>query len=196
MGAPDDEQKRGFKVPSEKQQAKRAREREQALTWRERFENAPAAKFDDQAKAIYLNVLRKTGLKVRSAKAAGVTLTTVQRHIDNDPGFAAAREEALAEYADLIQQHAFKLSVQGVKEPIVGGKDKDQIVAHKEVYATNILAMEMRRTNPEYKERQEIDLNQKGGGVLVVPAGVDLDTYIKQEQERGANKPMPGKDDE
>lgn len=195
MGA-DDETKRGFKVPSEKKQAERAAKDAELASWRVKFTDAAKIKFDDTKKAIYLNVLRKTGLKVRAAQAAGVVLTTVQNHIDNDPAFAAAREEALAEYADLIQQHAFKVSVKGVKEPIVGGKDKDQIVAYKEVYATNILAMEMKRTNPDYKERSEIDLNQKGGGVLVVPAGIDLDEYIKQEQARTAEKPMPGKGDE
>lgn len=196
MGADDEDEKRGFKVPTEKKQEERAAKAAELASWRSKFTNAAMIKFDDTRKAIYLNVLRKTGLKVRAAQAAGVVLTTVQNHIDNDPAFKAAREEALAEYADVIQQHAFKVSVKGVKKPIVGGKDKDEIVAYEEVYATNILAMEMKRTNAEYKERSEIDLNNKSGGVLVVPAGLDLDDYIKQEQARNQNKPMPGSDTE
>jgi hypothetical protein len=196
MGADDEQPKRGFKVPTEKKVAERAAKDAELMSWREKYSDASKIKFDDKRKAIYLNVLRKTGLRHRSAQAAGVTMQTVNNHLASDEHFKIARDEALAEYADIIQQHAFKISVKGVKKPLLGGKDKDEIVAYEEVYATNILAMEMKRTNPDYKDRQEIDLNHTGGSVLVAPADMTPAEWIKQQTEKNKGKKEPGADEQ
>jgi hypothetical protein len=43
--------------------------------------------------------------------------------------------------------------------------------------------MMMRRTNPEYRDKSELDLNHNVGGVLVVPArGSDPNNGIDQKQ--------------
>lgn len=189
MGA-DDETKRGFKKASPIKAAKREAAAKASASWRDKL-RASALKFDDVQKGIYLNVLRKTGERGTAAKAAGVSRETVNRHRNEDVEFANAWDEAWEDYCDVIHRHAFKVAVDGVDEPLLGGKFKDEVVAYKRTFATNILAMEMRRTNAEYKERQEIDVNQKGG-VLIVPAGVDMDEYIKQEMAAAAGKQQPG----
>ncbi len=174
---------------------KRARKRVDMSGWRKQLQ-ASKITFDDNRKGIYLNHLRQYGRKMQACRAAGVALNTVADHIANDPDFALAREQALADYADIVQQLAWKL-MEGVKKPIVGGKDKNEIITHEIVHATNLLAMEMKKTNPEYKDRQEIDVNNKGGGVLVVPAGVTPEEFMKEIEAKNATKTvMPGSEDE
>jgi hypothetical protein len=183
----DEKGYKGYKLTAAE---KRAQTRNDLQGWRKKLQLSKV-KFDDVQKGIYLNVLRKTGRKGTAAQAAGVCVQTVADHCENDPDFAAARDDALQEFADFIHAHAIKLSVNGVKKPIVGGKDKDEIIAHETIYATNILAMEMRRTNPEYKERQEIDVNQTGS-VLIAPAEMSPAEWIKQQAEKNKAKKEPG----
>lgn len=169
------------------------RKRADMKTWRTKLQ-ASKIKFDDTQKGIYLNHLRQFGRKQQACAAAGVGLDTVARHIENDPEFANAREEALAAYADVVQQLAWKL-MSGVKKPIVGGQFKDEIITHELVHATNLLAMEMRKTDPAYKDRSEVDMNHKGGGVLVAPPGISAEDFVKQEEARNAGKKEPGADE-
>ena len=166
-----------------KEQAGRAKS--DMSTWRKKLQ-ASKVTFDDTRKGIYRR-------KMQSARAAGVAASTVLDHYNNDKVFAEAVEEALKEWADEVHQLAWKL-MQGVKKPIVGGKFKDEIITHELVHATNLLAMELKKTDPAYKERSEVDLNNKGGGVLLVPAGMKPEEFIKKEQERTGNMEEPGAD--
>lgn len=190
MGEDADDKPKGYKNYKETALEKRGKARNPMDGWRQKLQ-ASKIKFDDLKKAIYLNHLRKYGRKMQACRAAGVSLDTVNDHLNNDPEFLKAREEALAEYADVVQQLAWKL-MNGVAKPIVGGKFKDEVVATEMVHATNLLAMEMRKTDPAYKERSEVDVNNKGGGVLVVPAGISPEEFVRQEEARNANKTEPG----
>lgn len=140
--------------------------------WQHRFseEALRKVKFGSEEKMRFLEHYGKYGRKADAARAAGVCTETVNQHIKNDPAFALAVIECKALRADRIEAQAWHVAVEGVDEPIVGGEFKDEVVAHKKVYATNILAMLMKQSNPEYREKSELDLNATGGGVLVVPA--------------------------
>lgn len=149
-----------------------------ASSWREKLQSSKI-KFDDRQKLVYCEFLAETGRKTHAAMAAAVCEQTVANHLKNDPEFADMVQRALGQYRDTILGHAYKLSVEGVDEPIVGGKDKDEVVAYKKVYATNILAMEMRKVDPSYKDRAEVDVNMKGG-VLVTPAQMSPDEWASK----------------
>lgn len=136
-------------------------------------------KFTDGLKEVFLRKLAQTGRKYQAAAAAGVTLRCAQYHEKNDPEFAAGIEEALAEYRDWVVEQGCKLAFEGVEEPIIGGKFKDRVVATKRVFATNLAAMEMRRVEPGYRDRAEVDLNVKGG-VLIAPAGKSPEDWEQQ----------------
>lgn len=188
------EQPKGFKGYRLTKAEKSGRARTDFSNWRKKLQ-AAKVKFDDVQKGIFLNTYAKTGRKQQAASAAGTTLETVNRHRETDTEFANAYDEATLAYQDKVHTLAYKL-MDGIREPIVGGKDKDQIVAHKLVHATNLLAMEMRRSNPEYKERQELEL-KGGGGVLLVPeTATSVDDYVAKELARTANKTMPGAEEE
>lgn len=157
--------------------------------WRKKLQ-AARLKFDDAAKDRYLTVLAKTGFKTRAALAAGVSCQTVATHAENDPDFAEAMQGALEQYHARFMEHWDTLVYEGTDEPMIGGKDKDEVVCYKKVYPTNLIAMEARRVEPGFKERSEIDI-KGGGGVLVVPANADPDEWQKIVEGRNAETVQP-----
>lgn len=134
--------------------------------WRRELQ-AAKVKFDDEAKEIFLRELAQSDRLHSSSRSAGVCLQTVRNHIDNDPEFAEAVLEAKAAYKDRVLTTMQLVALDGVEEPIIGGQFKDEVVATKRVFATNILAMEMKRVDPAYKERDTVDLNVRGGVLRV-----------------------------
>lgn len=191
----DEADEKGYKGYRLTRLERGARKRADFANWRKEIQ-ASKMKLDDKAKGVFLNVLGKTGRRQQAADAAGVTLGTVNRHREDDPEFEEAYQRALGKWADTVHILALKL-MNGVKKPIIGGKDKDQIIAHEVVHATNLLAMEMKRTNPEYKERAELDINSNGKHeVLVTPAGMTPEEWIAAEQAANAGKKEPGTEEE
>lgn len=160
--------------------------------WRKRQRRT---KLDDAAKERFLKNYGEHFQRGKAADAAGVCLQTVANHEKNDPEFAAAIEACRQAYADRVEAQMAKVAIEGIDEPIIGGKDRDKIVGHKKVIATNILAMMAKRANPEYKEKSELDLNHNGGGVLVVPSRTSSEAEVaKAFEEFAKDHPTePGK---
>lgn len=148
--------------------------------WRVKL-RAQSIKFDDEQKETYLVAISEHGRRTDAARSANVCPQTVANHLKNDPDFARAFDNAIGEYRDKVRGVAQKLALEGVEEPIIGGQFKDTVVATKLVYATNILAMEMRRTDPEYRDKQTEAVTDEAQGVLVAPAEVDsLEAWAAQ----------------
>lgn len=174
----------------------RGLEKSDTTTWRTRMQMSKV-KFDDLAKMRFLEHVAKTGRLTHAAAVAGVCPQTVGEHRKNDPEFAQAVDIAKAMYADDVHALLTKLA-NGVKVPIFGGEFKDEIVGYKMEYATNLVAMEAKRVNPEYRERSEIDIKGGGlGGALVVPAGITPAEWAAQAAARNADHEQePGTEDE
>lgn len=147
-------------------------------------------KFDDDQKKIYLEDLAKHGMKARAAKTAGVSRATVLNHIENDEEFSERYDDALQEYRDGFVDHAVHdLAREGV---LVERFDKDgKLVMTKREYPIPIIQMELKRIEPAYRDKQTIDLNH-GGGVMVAPAGISPEDWIKREEEENKKRQKPG----
>lgn len=136
--------------------------------WREQL-LARRVKFDDVQKQIFLQHYTETGLMMHSAELAETTDWTVRRHMEIDPDFAEAVDQARQSYRDHIKTKVYELAVEGVQEPIIGGEFKDEIVAYKTVYFPNLLAMEAKRVEPAYRENAGAVQVQVNTGVVVLP---------------------------
>jgi hypothetical protein len=136
--------------------------------WRKKLA-AHRIKFDDDQKQVFLDHFRRHGRQHQAAEAAGVSPNCVRDHLENDPDFYEAYQSARDEYKDHIQEQVYRLAVEGVDKPIIGGEFKDEIVAYEKVFFPNLLAMEAKRVNPEYRDKQE-HVHEHKGGVLVAPA--------------------------
>ena len=148
--------------------------------------------FDDGAKGVALDMFAKTGRVTDAAMVAGVSTSTVRSHLERDPEFAQAWEIARQEYADyvtsLIEERAFK----GVEEPIIGGKFRDQVVAHKRVFSDSLAMMHAKRYVEEYREKQQLDVSVAGGVLAVASPMPNSPKGLKEWKSLYAGEYEPG----
>jgi hypothetical protein len=151
-------------------------------------------KFDDDAKQVFLEAFARFGRVMQAAQAAGVSYNTVYKHIENDPGFKEAFEEARQIYKDHIREAVYELAINGVDEPIIGGEFKDEIVGYKKIMFPNLLAMEAKRVDPDYRENAgTVQVNVQTGVVLLPPAPASEEDYISQLEQARLNPPSEEK---
>jgi hypothetical protein len=126
--------------------------------------------FTAERKALYLEYYRHSGLKYRSAELIGVSVSTLEEHIRKDLEFGAAVLEAKQTWVDeTLIKPAIERAVKGVKKPIIGGKDRDSVVAYEQVYSDGLHLALLRARSPEFRDKDG-EGSGGGGGVLVVPA--------------------------
>lgn len=161
--------------------------------WRKKMQ-LRRIKFDDQQKKIYIAAMNDHALKGKSAQAANVSMQTVYDHLKNDPDFKQAFHEAIDAHADKIVAHHHKLLLEG---EITRKYDKEgNCIEETSKHPIRLIELELKRVEPEYRDKQTIDLNATGGGVLVAPADISPEDWIKREmEENAAKKPPEGVDE-
>lgn len=157
-------------------------------TWRTKLKQS-RLKFDDEQKQVYLKALAAHGMKGRSAETAGVCPQTVGLHRENDPDFSAATDAALDAYRDKFVDHATTLAYDGITVRKFN-KDGD-LIEERQDYPIRLIELELKRVEPDYRDKQTIDLNTAGGGVLVAPAEMTPEDWIKKQQEENAGREKP-----
>lgn len=139
-----------------------------------KMERKPPVEFTPERKLVYLRELRRTGLVYLSAELAGVTRWTVQDHQKRDPEFGQQHEEAKQYWVDtVLVKEAVRRAIEGVEEPIVGGKFKDEIVTHVRRYSDGLLTTLLRANRSEFRDGKS-EAGSGGGSspVMFIPAVV------------------------
>ena len=168
--------------------------------WRRKLQTN-RIKFDDPQKDIYLEDFRKHGLKGRAAETAGVTIKAVIEHRDNDPDFDEACNEAFEVYKDSISSEVRRRGKEGWLEPIfhkgeraiepildaktgepMVNEDGARLYRYTAVrkFSDRLLELEAKRADPTYREKNVIDIEGTGGGVIVVPAGMTPEQHVAE----------------
>lgn len=173
--------------------------------WRRKIQKS-RIKFDDDQKEIYLVELRKTGRKCAAAIAAGVSGNCVAEHRKNDPDFAEASAEAVDDYRKSIAAEVHRRGALGwetpvyqkgerVLEPMLNEDGSPMlnedgqprfVKAVERRFSDSLLILEAKRADPSYREKQTLDLNATGGGVLLAPAGITPEDFAKECEEANA----------
>lgn len=143
-------------------------EQEEVLSAVRRFRKPPN-EFTDDRKAKFLVMYRASGLLYKSAAFAGVCGQTVKNHQASDAEFKEICDQVLQERLDELEGAAFSRAVHGVEEPIIGGKDRDEVVTTVRRYSDSLTTFLLRGKRAEFRDK--VDVNAKvTGGVLVIPA--------------------------
>ena len=142
----------------------------------EKLKPKPMVPFTSDRKEQYLELFRTHpdlgGRKYLCAEAVGVSGSTIDYHVKNDPEFAQALEDARQAWID---EHLFSAALKrardGVERPIIGGKFKDEIITYEKVYSDSMMLAMLRAHKPEFKDKDGSGMSQSGsgGGVLIVP---------------------------
>lgn len=142
----------------------------------------PSVEFTEERKVRFLEAYRQSGMLYLSARHAGVCQQTVANHRAADKPFDAACEHALQERLDEIELTALDRAMNGVAEPVIGGKDRDQVITTIRRYSDSLMSQILRAKRIEYREKLQADVNIKGG-VLVLPTKPQND--VDWEKEHG-----------
>jgi len=154
---------------------------------------ASRIKFDDDQKDVYLAALTKHGMKTRAAQEAGVSPNCVIKHIKNDTNFKESVDDAIATYRDSWVEYSMDIARNGwVSQVYI--KD-GEVTGEKRELPIRLIELELKRVEPEYREKQSLELSGNVGGVLVAPAGQTPDNWIEQQKEENKDKQEPGEDD-
>ena len=137
-------------------------------------------KFTPVKKAEFLEMYSKTGLHNLSARACAVSPETVRRHLKDDPDFAKEYDEVKRDFVDTIESEAYRRAVEGVLEPVFQGKEH---VGNKRVFSDRMLELLLKRHVPEYREKQTVDMNVKGGILIAPLSGEDAKEWERRHRE-------------
>jgi hypothetical protein len=156
--------------------------------WRRKLQ-AGSIKFDDAAKEIFLAEYAEHNRKKHAATAAGVSVITVTLHCKNDPNFAHAYDEAQAAYRDKFVEHAIgDLAFKG--NPIMRATKEGVVYEEKREFPVPLIAMELKRIDAGYRDKQEVNLTG-GGGVLVVPAAMTPAEWVADQARKNEERQNP-----
>lgn len=138
----------------------------------------PMVSFTAERKQRYLELLRShpdlKGCRALCAEAVGISYGTLYEHIKKDPEFAQGFEDAIQSFIDEnLYFPALKRARDGVERPIIGGKFKDEVVAHERVYSDSLMLAMLKSTRPEFKDKSDAGptgIPAGSGGVMVIPS--------------------------
>ena len=126
---------------------------------------ARGRKITDNIKAAFLFAVAELGSDQAAADAVGCSVSGLKRHTDAnlscfDPEFTEAWGEAKERFNATLLNAAFSRAVNGWQEPIIGGEFRDEVVAHKPMFSDRLLELLLKRFDPNYRERLQIESNK------------------------------------
>ena len=154
--------------------------------WRVKCQDENNLKLDDAAKQRYLEKLSQTGKRGIAAAAAGVSSTTIHKHMSVDPEFMQAAEHAWDHYREQRVLAIENEALCGFEETIFSPTG---VMATRRRYETQLRVMILKAYDPErYADKQQLDVNFKGGAVVIpmTPTGDEWDKQFEAHREHMA----------
>ena len=119
-------------------------------------------KIDENTLAAFLFALEETGDVQSAADAVGCSPSGIRRYADPaqscyDPEFAEAWAEAKARFVASLKSATLKRATVGWEEPIIGGLNRDEIVAYKPVFSDRLAELFLKRYDPKFRDKLTIE---------------------------------------
>lgn len=143
----------------------------------------PAHMVTPNARARFLEFLRKTGNVSYSAKEAGFARFSFYRLRKKDPDFAADWDDAVEEATDSLELEARRRALQGCDKPVY---QKGELVGHVREYSDHLMVTLLRAHRPE-KFRDRIDHEHRGDLEIHVSEASLADRLASLAQTKRAN---------
>lgn len=106
----------------------------------------------------FFEALESTGRYSAAARAVGWSQLELSRYRKQNPDFQVLCDLALEGYADVFIQEAQRRAVKGTKKPIVGGRERDKIVAHEMQYSDRLMELFLKRGDPTFNEKSKLEI--------------------------------------
>jgi hypothetical protein len=130
-----------------------------------------------EAQAIACEIVEKTGSLQAAADALCIRLSTLKLQLRKDVEFQEAMDESADRHRQAIYQSAYQRAVVGYDVPIVGGKEKNEIVAYERRYSDTLTALMLKRHFTEFREAAKPVAN-----VTVTNNTLNVDSNIDEKK--------------
>src|SRR5690606_37265056 len=130
---------------------------------------------------IYLEALAASGEYVVAADAVNCRPGEIKKYRDQNPEFAEQCSEAIARFVAGLHGAAVVRARDGFEVPIIGGRNRDQIVAHERRYSDTLLSHLLKAHDPSrFGNKQEVTVN----GSLDVSTHFDYSALSRRAREK------------
>jgi len=133
---------------------------------------------------VYLQHLSTVGTRIKAAELAGIDYQRLHAELRKNDKFVEQEELALKAFTEnILEASAIQRATEGVEVPeFQGGK----IVGHKKKFSDTLLMFLLKKFNPEYREKLQVDVEARAGVMVVtaIPATTDewLQRYASTEK--------------
>jgi hypothetical protein len=133
---------------------------------------------------VFCHVLELTGSLQRAQDACGVrSRTSVVAALEADPEFGERVWQAQERHKSLIYEAAHRRAVYGWDTPIIGGKNKDEIVGYERRFSDQIMIKMLGRWFPEFNVSPAKPIQSAtGSDAPQGPPPVDVSSLSKSQR--------------
>jgi hypothetical protein len=105
-----------------------------------------------------LAALSELGNVTAAARLVGIHHDTHYQWMKRDPQYAEQVPGVLEQAADLLEAEARRRAVEGVTKPIIGGRNRDEVVTTVKEYSDTLLIFLLKGVRPQkYKELRQTE---------------------------------------
>lgn len=138
-----------------------------------------------EAQAVYCTILQITGSKRAAADAVGhASVVRIEKQLALDPIFHENTQVALDRHREAIYAAAHSRATVGYLVPVIGGKNKDEIVAYERRYSDTLLALLLKRHFPEFAAAATPKLTVNNTQNNVNLSTPDLSKLSREQRDR------------
>ena len=142
-------------------------------------------KFDDGAREKYLEAIGQSGLKMMSAKVAGVTYRAVQNYMAVHPEWKLEVDKAMNVYRDVLLKEAHRRGVKGwVEQPILN--KEGEVVGERIKFSDKLLELLVKRVDPI--SREQVTKVEHSGSAVIASVDIDMKDLLKKLSPEGRLK--------
>lgn len=135
-----------------------------------------------QVAAGVLNHIVNYGVLCHACLSLGVSYRTFGVLVKTYPGFKALKEEAQDLYRDKVSRAVHNRAIVGWLEPQF---HKGQFCGYIRKFSDRMLELQAKRYVPEYRDKSAVDVNVKGGVLVVNPSDIeDKDAWLDEMRKR------------
>lgn len=141
-------------------------------------------KFNDFVEEIfprYLAALEETGMYQYAADMVNCEVHEIQRYRHNNPDFQDLCNQAIDRYRGSFILAAQERAVDGYEVPVIGGRNRDQIITYERRYSDRLMELFLKRASTgEFTDKQIVSME----GGIDIRQEMDFGSLSKRAKEK------------
>jgi hypothetical protein len=110
----------------------------------------------------YLAALRETGAYISAAEVINCNPREIADYRKREPEFAEMCKAMLEHFGAAIVAVARERVMNGWENPVVGGRNRDEIVAHTKHYSDSLTLAFLKKVDPDFRDKSEVKVEATG----------------------------------